>query len=166
MWKMFMLNGSYRWIDDLQRLVTEYNARKHRTIGARPIDVTPASSEQLLRTVYSNVKIAGAARFKVGDPVRVSEYKTVFAKGYIPNWTTKMFRVKKVQQISPATYLLKDYRGEPIACGFYKHELHAVKHPDVYLVEKVVRRRGNEVLVKWLGLDSSHNSWINKNNVF
>ncbi|XP_020297959.1 uncharacterized protein LOC109862341 [Pseudomyrmex gracilis] len=135
MWKMFTLNGSYRWIDDLQRLVAEYNARKHRTIGARPIDVTPASSERLLRTVYSNVKIAGPARFRVGDPVRVNKY------------------------------LLEDYRGEPITGGFYEHELHAIKHPDVYLVEKVLRRRGNEVLVKWLGLNNSHNSWINKNNV-
>ncbi|XP_020295169.1 uncharacterized protein LOC109860480 [Pseudomyrmex gracilis] len=123
MWKMFTLNGSYCWIDDLQRLGTE-----------------------------------------VGDAVRVSKYKTVFAKGYTLNWTTEMFRVKKMQQTSPTTYL-EDYCGEPIADGFYEHELHAVKHLDVYLVEKSVRRRGNEVLVKWLGLDSLYNSWINKNNV-
>ncbi|XP_020296396.1 uncharacterized protein LOC109861250 [Pseudomyrmex gracilis] len=119
---------------------SEYNARKHRTIGARPIDVMPASSKRLLRKVYSNVKIAGSARFRVGNPVRV-------------------------QQTLPATYLLEEYCGEPIAGGFYEHELHAVKHPDVYLVEKILRRRGNEVLVKWLGLNNSHNSWINKNNV-
>ncbi|XP_020296289.1 uncharacterized protein LOC109861170 [Pseudomyrmex gracilis] len=136
-----------------------------RTIDARPIDVTPASSERLLRTVYSNVKIAGPPRFRVGDPVRVSNYKIVFAKGYTTNWTTAVFRVKKVQQTAPATYLPEDYRGEPIAGKFYEHELHAGKHPDVYLVEKVLRRRGNEVLIKWLGLNNSHNSWINKNNV-
>lgn len=162
MWKMFTLNGSYRWIDDLARLVAEYNARKHRTIGARPSDVTPAMADRLLRTVYSNVKIAGPARFKVGDPVRVSKFKTVFAKGYTPNWTTEVFRVKKVQHTSPVTYLLEDYRGEPIAGGFYERELLRVKRPDVYLVEKVLRRRGDEVFVKWLGMDSSHNSWIKK----
>ncbi|XP_020296171.1 uncharacterized protein LOC109861074 [Pseudomyrmex gracilis] len=59
--------GSYKWIDILPRLFMEYNARKHRTIGLRPINVTPAIAEKLLTTVYSNVKIAGPARFKVGD---------------------------------------------------------------------------------------------------
>ena len=33
MWKMFTLNGNYKWIDELPRLVSDYNARKHRTIG-------------------------------------------------------------------------------------------------------------------------------------
>jgi len=35
-WKMFTLNGNYKWIDELPRLVLDYNARKHRTIGMRP----------------------------------------------------------------------------------------------------------------------------------
>ena len=35
MWKMFTLNGNYKWIDELPRLVSDYNARKHRTIGQR-----------------------------------------------------------------------------------------------------------------------------------
>ncbi|XP_018358172.1 PREDICTED: uncharacterized protein LOC108757966 [Trachymyrmex cornetzi] len=66
-------------------LVSDYNTRKHRTIGMRPIDVTPTIAEKLLATVYSNVKIASPAKFKVGDSVRVSKYKTVFEKGYTPN---------------------------------------------------------------------------------
>jgi len=41
MWKMFTLNGNYKWIDELPRLVSDYNARKHRTIGTRPANVTP-----------------------------------------------------------------------------------------------------------------------------
>ncbi|XP_070151047.1 uncharacterized protein [Polyergus mexicanus] len=63
MWKMFTLNGTYKWVDALPRLVSDYNARKHRTIGMRPIDVTPAIADKLLNTVYSNVKIAAPARF-------------------------------------------------------------------------------------------------------
>ena len=91
MWKMFTLNGSYRWIDDLPRLVSDYNARTHRTIGMRPIDVTPAIAKKLLSTVYSRIKIAAPAKFKVGDPVRVSKFKTIFEKGYTPNWSTEIF---------------------------------------------------------------------------
>jgi len=85
MWKMFTLNGSYKWIDLLPRLVSNYNARKHPTIGMRPIDVTLAVAERLLTTVYSAIKIAGPTKLKVGDLVRVSKYKTVFEKAYTPN---------------------------------------------------------------------------------
>ena len=53
----------------------------------------------------------------------------------------------------------------PVAGGFYEHELQRVTDPDVYVVEKVLRRKGDKVYVKWLGFDKSHNSWINKNNV-
>jgi hypothetical protein len=165
MWKQFTHNGNYRWLDSLQRLVSEYNARKHRTIGMRPVDVTPAIADKLLTTVYSRVKIAAPARFKVGDSVRVSKFKTIFEKGYTPNWSTEVFRIVKVQQTNPMTYLLEDSRGKPVAGGFYEYELHRVANPDVYLVEKVLRKRGNEVYVKWLGFDNSHNSWIHKDNV-
>jgi len=69
MWKQFTLNGSYKWIDLLLRLVSNYNARKHRTIGMRPVDVTPAVAERFLTTVYSAIKIAGLAKFKMVDYV-------------------------------------------------------------------------------------------------
>ena len=165
MWKMFTLNGNYNWIDALPRLVVDYNARKHCAIGMKPIDVTPAIADKLLNTVYNNVKIAAPARFKVGDSVRVSKFKTIFDKGYTPNWTTEVFKIVKVQKTNPATYVLEDSRGNPIAGGFYEYELHRVANPDVYLMEKVLRKKGDEVYVKWLGLDKSHNSWIHKNNI-
>jgi len=165
MWKMFTLHGNYKWLDALPRLVSDYNARKHRTIGMRPVDVTPAVAERLLTTVYNRIKIAGPAKFKVGDSVRVSKYKTIFEKGYTPNWTTEVFKIVKVQRTNPVTYLLEDYRGKSVAGAFYERELLRAADPDVYLVEKILRRRGDKVYVKWLGFDNSHNSWIHKDNV-
>ncbi|XP_070156725.1 uncharacterized protein [Polyergus mexicanus] len=114
----------------------------------RPVDVIPAIADKLLNTVYSNIKIAAPAKFKVADPVPVSKFKTIFEKGFTPNWTTEIFRITKIQRTNPVTYLLKDSRGEPIAGGFYEHELLRVGDPDVYLVEKVLRRKGDEVYVK------------------
>ncbi|XP_018395609.1 PREDICTED: uncharacterized protein LOC108774095 [Cyphomyrmex costatus] len=131
----------------------------------RPADVTPAIAERLLGTVYSAIKIAGPAKFKVCDAVRVSKFKTIFEKGFTPNWTTEVFKIIKVEQTNPVMYLLEDFRGELIAGGFFEYELHRVANPDVYLVEKVLRKRGNEVYVKWLRLDNSHNSWIHKDNI-
>jgi len=53
MWKMFTLNGNYRWVDALPRLVADYNTCVHRTIGMRPVDVTPTIVERLLVTVVT-----------------------------------------------------------------------------------------------------------------
>ncbi|XP_011693095.1 PREDICTED: uncharacterized protein LOC105453091 [Wasmannia auropunctata] len=148
----------------LSCLISEYNARKHQTIGMRPMDVISVIANKLLITVHNRIKIAAPARVKVGDSVRVSKFKTIFEKGYTPNWTTEVFKIVRVQKTNPAT-LLEDSRGKSIAGGFYEYELHRVANPDVYLVEKVLRKRGNKVYVKWLALDNSNNSWICMDNV-
>ncbi|KAL6418634.1 hypothetical protein ACFW04_011943 [Cataglyphis niger] len=124
-----------------------------------------AIAERLLATMYSGIKIAGPTKFKVGDSVRVSKYKMIFEKGYTLNWTTEMFKIVKVQRTNPVTYLLEDYRGKFIAGGFYEFKLRRANYPDVYLVEKVLRRRSDEVYVKQLGFDGLHNSWIHKDYV-
>ncbi|RLU18820.1 hypothetical protein DMN91_009177 [Ooceraea biroi] len=131
----------------------------------RPVDVTPVKAAQLLSTVYKRVKIPAPAKLHAGDEVRVSKYKTVFAKGYTPNWSTEVFTVAKVQRTNRVTYLLQDYSGKSISGGFYEHELLRARYPDVYLMEKVLRRRGNKEYVKWLGMDASHNSWISWDDV-
>ncbi|XP_077270172.1 uncharacterized protein LOC143901621 [Temnothorax americanus] len=113
-----------------------------------PSTLPPAKAKRLLATVYSVIKIVGPAKFKVGDSVRVSKYKKIFEKGYTPNWPTEGFKIVKVQRTNPVTYLLEDYRGKSVSGGFYEHELHRATYPDVYLVEKVLRRRGDEVYVK------------------
>ncbi|XP_015124149.1 uncharacterized protein LOC107046139 [Diachasma alloeum] len=100
-------------------------------------------------------------KFKVGDKVRVSKYKNIFEKGYTLNWTTEIFTRNEVVNTNPVTYKLIDYENQPIEGGFYQEELTKVIYPDVYLIEKVLRRRGNKVFVKWLGFDNAHNSWIN-----
>ena len=145
MWKTFTLNGSYKWIDELSRLLSDYNHRKHRTIGMRPIDVTSVVAKQFLSTVYSHVKIAAPTMFKISDLVRISKFKAIFEKGYTPNWSTEIFYIVKRQRTNPATYLLKDFQGNSIAGGFYEHELQRVSNPDVYLMEKILRKRGNKV---------------------
>ena len=111
MWKMYYiynLHSTAITSGSTNCLVSDYNARKHRTIGMRPADVTPAIAERLLDT-YSVIKIAGPSKFKVGDSVRVSKYKTIFEKGYTPNWTTEVFTIIKIQRTNPVTYLLEDY---------------------------------------------------------
>ncbi|KAL6420912.1 hypothetical protein ACFW04_014173 [Cataglyphis niger] len=122
----------------------------------RPVDVTPAIAEKLLGTIYSAIKIAGPAKFKIGDSVSVSKYKTIFEESYTPNWITEMFKIFKVQRTNPVTYLFEDYHGKSIAGVFYKYELRRANYPVVYLMEKVLHRKGDEIYVKWLGFEGSH----------
>lgn len=163
MWKEFSFRGSYKWIDILQDLVAQYNERKHRTTGMKPADVTAANANRLEKIYQQRQQPPRKKpKYSIGDKVRVSKLKHVFEKGYTPNFTTEIFTVAAVKPTNPVTYRLKDYLDQPIQGGFYEEEITSVKYPQVYLVEKVLKRRGNQVYVKWLGFDSSHNSWIEK----
>lgn len=160
MWKQFSLRGNYRWYDIIDTLISEYNDTVHRSIKMKPKDVTIEHERRLVRLLNKDKFDFKQPKFSVGDHVRISRLKTVFEKGYTPNWTPEIFTVIKVQKTNPVTYKLKDYQNNPMDGGFYEFELLKVKDPDVYLVEKVIKRRGNQVFVKWLGFDNKHNQWI------
>lgn len=161
LYKYFSLNGSYRWIDILGDIINIYNNQHHRTIGMKPSDVSKQNEKEILKSTYNHINLATPHQYKNGDIVRISKNKHVFSKGYTPNWTTELFKIVKVGITNPTTYLLEDLEGQPISGCFYDQELQKTKIPDVYLVEKVLRKRGNNVYVKWLGFNASHNSWIN-----
>lgn len=162
MWKRLHLNGSHKWIDILPKLVDEYNNTKHSTIKMKPKDVNESNENHLLNTVYNYKREMKSPKFHVGDHVRISKQKHLFEKGYTANWTGEIFKIDKVQLTSPITYMLKDYKNGNISGAFYGEELQHVKHPEIYLIEKIVRKRGDKMFVKWLGFDDSHNSWISK----
>ena len=65
------------YIDKLDDIVGEYNNTYHRTIKMKPADVKD--------NTYINFKKEVNPKFKVGDHVRISKYKNIFAKGYTPN---------------------------------------------------------------------------------
>lgn len=177
MWVKFTERGTYRWTDILTSLVKEYNGRVHRTIGMRPADVEKVHEKLLLsklgkqRQEYqqglldkSQPTFYPGAHQKIepGDKVRISKHKMTFDKGYLPNWTNELFTVTRVRPTVPVTYELEDYRGEPVQGGFYAEEIVKTKVPTVFEIAKVLKRRGNKLLVRWKGYDRSHDSWIDR----
>lgn len=167
-YQQFSLNGNYKWVNIVDGLVDEYNRSRHRTIKMAPIDVDDENEQHLLDTAYNYKRIVPfleKQKFKVGDYVRLSKYKHVFEKGYLPSWTTEIFKISKIQYTNPTTYLLVDWEGGEIKGGVYAEEMQLVKYPDVYLVEKILRKKKDQVYVKWLGFDSRYNSWINQRDV-
>lgn len=165
MWKEFSMNGNYKWIGMIKKLVATYNTNYHQTIKMKPINVNSSHEQHLLSTVYNHIKVAGFAKYKIGDTVRISKYKHIFEKGYTPNWTTEIFTISKVQITNPVTYLLQDYQNRPIAGSFYELELQKIPPTDLYLVEEVLKKKADKVFVKWLGFSSEHNSWIDSTEV-
>jgi hypothetical protein len=166
LYRQFSLLGKYRWIDHLQSITNEYNNTKHRTIQMKPSEVTHKNEKLVLKTIYNSRKnVKRNVFFHVGDIVRISKYKGIFAKSYTPNWSTELFNVVKVNITNPPTYLLEDMRKQPIRGMFYTEELQKAKHKDVYLVEKILRRKKDKLYIKWLGLDKSHNSWIQDSHI-
>ena len=79
-------------------------------------------------------------KFKIGDNVRISKYKNVFAKGYTPIWSEEVFVIKKVKNTVPWTYVINDVNGEEIVGTFYKNELQKTNQKE-FRIEKVIKRK-------------------------
>ena len=62
-------------------------------------------------------------KFKIGDTVRISKYKNIFARRYTPNWSEKVLLIKKVKNSVPQTYVINYLNGEETVRMFYKSEL-------------------------------------------
>lgn len=148
---------------------------RHRTIRMSPNEVNSDDEQHLLDTVYNYKRSMSTAvgtshrrnaAYKIGDYVRLSKYRMLFDKGYTPNWTTEIFKIRKVQyHTNPITYLLSDYQDNDIKGSVYVEELQPVKHPNIYLIEKIIRKRNGQAYVKWLGFGPEHNSWIPEKDV-
>jgi Integrase core domain/Chromo (CHRromatin Organisation MOdifier) domain len=147
-----------------------YNNRKNRITGFSPNFAYQEKNHDLIsanleKKYNEKIKTKKKPRFKEGDFVRIREVKTAFSRGYHPNFTEEIFKVKKVLLNLPfPRYILSDYTGEEeIKGSFYSNEITLV-NLDTFKVEKVLKKKREKgrtlVLVKWLGYPSSQNSWV------
>ena len=116
-YKHMTATGKNVYYDVLDDVVNEYNNTKHNTIKMKPIDVKNN------KRVYIDEHNEKSARFNVGDRVRISKFKNIFAKGHTPNWSTEIFIVDKINDTVPYTYNIKDLNGKKIIGSFYDKEL-------------------------------------------
>ena len=146
-------NFYFGMLDDI---VNKYNNTVHKTIKMKPIDVTGDSYAE-----YNEDFNKKDPKFKVGDHVRISKYKNIFAKGYTPNWSEEVFVISKIKNTVPWTYLINDLNGEEITGSFYEKELQKTNEKE-FRIEKVLKRKCNKLYVKWKEYDNRFNSWIDK----
>ena len=141
------------YIDKLDDIVHKYSNKKHRTIKMKPIDVKD--------NTYIDFGKDNDPKFKVSDHVRISKYKNIFAKGYTPNWSEEVFVIKNIRNTVQWAYVIHDLNGEEITGTFYEKDLQKIDRQE-FRIEKVIKKKGDKLYVKWKGYDNSFNSWIDK----
>ena len=136
------------YIDKLDDIVDGYN-NTYRTIEMKPVDVK--DNKYLDFNKENNDK---DPKFKFGDHVRISKYRNIFAKRYMPNWSKEVFVVSKIKNTVPWTYVINDLKD-------YEKELQKTNQKE-FRIEKVTKRKDDKFYVKWKGYDNFFNSRIDK----
>ncbi|XP_014206398.1 uncharacterized protein LOC106637933 [Copidosoma floridanum] len=106
--------------------------------------------------------------YNVGDLVRISKMRSVFAKGYESGWTLELFRIVRTRQ--PPVYFLRDLSDEDVDGFFYEEELSRIRkelNESFFEVDKILKSRGKgrskEYSVSWKGYPEKLNFWVKSN---
>lgn len=126
----------------------------------KPASVNSKKKEEyLLKTVYNKPKVFLGGKYKVGDLVRIADPRGIFEKSFHANFSSAIFKIVKVQITDPVTYKVQHTTtNEILDKAFYEPELVKVKHGEVYLISKVLKRKKNKLFVNFLGFKK--NVWI------
>lgn len=160
--------NTFQWVSALDDVTKSYNSSIHRSLGMAPKDVTKEDNRDLWQRQYmTGPNTPTNYAFEVGDAVRLSHVRWVFKREYDEHWTREIFFItERIMKQNIPCYKVKDVQNEPVSGIFYEQELQKTEYQEdaVYKIENIVRRRTRrgrrEVLVKWLGWDKKHNTWI------
>ena len=122
--RLFTKRGNFKWIDKIDDIVTAYNNTHHSSIKMKPADVDEEHIANIFFNSLPNLK--KTIKFSNGDRVRILIKKNQFAKEFERSWSEEIFKIKRIQNTNPITYLIEDLDGEDIIGGFYTEELQAL----------------------------------------
>ena len=166
--KSFVKNNNTVWYNVLPNLIKTYNNRYHRTIKMKPIDVNKSNEKHIKNTVYNYDITNKKPKYKINDLVRISlKRRELFDKptGNI-KWSQELFKIHSIDKSNIIIYKIKDLNNEIIKGIFYEKELQKTRDDgDEYIIEKILRTKGNQIYVKWRGYSNNFNSRIDKNSV-
>ena len=168
MMKEFVKNNNTVWYNILPKLIRNYNNRYHRTIKMKPIDVNKSNEKHIKNTIYNYNITNKKPKYKIIDLVRISlKRRQLFDKptGNI-KWSEELFKIYKINKSNVISYQIKDMNDEIIKGLFYEIELSKTKNnSDEYIIEKILKTKGNQMYVKWRGYSNNFNSWVNKSDI-
>ena len=128
----------------------------YRTIKMMPIDVNDNTYIDCINDVNDK-----DLKFQVSDYAIISKYKNIIAKGYAPKVSEEVFAITKVKNTVPWKYVINDLNGEEIIGTFYQ-KLQKTNQKK-FRIEKVIKRKGSKIYVKWKSYDDLFNRWIDQN---
>ena len=149
-------NGYIIKLDDI---VKEYNNKYHLSLKMKPADIMDNTYIDFKKEINNK-----DPKFKVGDYVRISKYKNIFTKGYMPDWSKEIFVICKIKNTVPWLYVINDLNGKEIIGTFYEKGLQGTGQNE-FRIEKIIKRKGTKLYVKWRGYNNSFNSWIDKKDI-
>ena len=134
----------------------------------KPVNVNKSNEKYIKNNFYTYDVTDKILKFKINDLVRISlKRRELFDKpsGNI-KWSEELFKIYKINKSNVITYQLKDMNDKIIKGQFYEKELQLTKNiTGEYIIEKILRTKGNNIFVKWRNYDSSFNSWVNKSDI-
>ena len=166
LYRYFTIKNTLGYLPVLPDLVKGYNASYHHTIGMAPNQVNFKNEKEVWDRMYGKrlSKKQRKGSLKVKDRVRLNKKFRQFKKGYLPGWTEEVFVVQRVIPGVVPTYKIEELNGTPLKGSFYEQDLQRVNvsEDDLFRVEKILKRKGNKVLVRWKNWADTYDSWIEK----
>ena len=101
--------------DKLTDIVNKYNNTYHSKTKGNPVVVRSSAYIDFNKEINKE-----DTNYKVGDHVRISQYKTIFANGYTPNWSEEVLVIKKVKSTVPWMYVMIDLNCKKLMERFLK----------------------------------------------
>ena len=134
----------------------------------KPINVNKSNEKHIKNTVYNYDITNKKPKFKINDLVRISlKRRELFDKpsGNI-KWSEELFKIYRINKSNVITYQIKDMNDEIIKGIFYEKELQLTKNTsEVYIIEKILKTKGNQMYVKWRSHSNNFNSWVKKSDI-
>ena len=76
----------------------------------------------------------------------------------------KFLWLKKIKNTVSWTYVINNLNGEETVWKFYEKELEKNNQEELR-IEKIIKRKGNKLHVKWKGYDNAFNSWVDEKDI-
>ena len=170
-WPPMLHLGSRHYVKSLNKILKTYNSRPHRMLG----NLSPEFAEQNPTNAYiatknqeyldsKKTKNPRIPRYKIGMQVRVKRFGDAFWRGYDGSFNDEVYVIDGVKtKLDVPMFKLKTLENEELLGFYYSHELSRVRGNPWYAIEKIVRRRGNQSLVKFQGIKKPE--WIPTANI-
>ena len=165
MYRLFAFNKSVEWYSNLADLLISYNNSYHRSIKMTPNQVTIQNENEIFHTMYPPPAVVSAkgdvSGMKVGDYVRLLNPPTVFKKGYAPQWTKEVFKIRlKIMSTPVVMFKVEDQTGEHVEGHFYRSELQKVDKPKGFKIENVIESKGDKHYVRFEDRGYKYDKWL------